>query len=67
MQNVCLLLQIIPRIYHGRHATITTHDEVSPNEWVKIAIEHAVHISDFDLGPMVFGDAVGLQHIRPDL
>src|SRR5579859_3643212 len=51
----------------GRHATLPAHDQVSTDEWIEIAIKDGVHIAHLDPGAQVFGDAIGLQHIRPDL
>src|SRR5437899_1252177 len=44
-----------------------THRQVRTNEGLQIAIEYAIHIADFFLGPVILHHAVGLQHVGPDL
>jgi len=61
------LVQIVSRIHTDRHPAVASHQQVSANKRRQIAVEHAVHVTELDLGAMVLDDAVGLKHVRPDL
>src|SRR5690349_12816714 len=45
----------------------TAHLQISTYEGLQIAIDHAVNVANFHLGPVVLDQAIGLQHIRPNL
>jgi hypothetical protein len=46
---------------------LTANDQVAADKRVKVAVEYSVYIAYLDPRAQVFGDAVGLQHIRTDL
>ena len=41
--------------------------QVGADEGVEVAVEHAVHVADFELGAVVLDEPVGLQGVGADL
>ena len=52
---------------HPRRCAIPPHPQVALQEGFERPVQHPVHIANLHLCPVVFRDAVRLQHIRPDL
>src|SRR6185437_1718027 len=50
-----------------RYTTLAPHLQIAADERLQRAIEHLVHIADFNARAQVFRHAIGLQHIAPDL
>src|SRR6516225_7660920 len=42
-------------------------EEIGADKRIEVAVEHAIHVADFEFGAMVLDEAVGLHHVGTDL
>jgi hypothetical protein len=45
----------------------SSHAKVGAYERLQVAVDHAIHISNFELGAVIFDHPVRLQNVRANL
>src|ERR1035437_6777461 len=61
-----LHVQIVVHFGRNRRAP-PLGQQVAAQKRLQVSVQHLVHIAHFHLGPVILGDAIGLQHIRANL